>query len=745
MKIKTISTFILLLLSFLIQSCDYFSNPNDKMVEILAAKYKQFSVKDNPFCPEAELAFFDSLSTAPAETNNRFIATFYKGNSLLKLGKENESVATFESIIKRIGMSNTNSAEVLRNMALSYMRLGERQNCIINHSTESCIMPIRNSGIHLKQQGSKKAIAIYELLLNDFPDDYESRWLLNIAYMTLGDYPSKVPAKWLIPNLDKDNSNYTIKPFIDVAPNLGINNRNMAGGIIVDDFNNDNYLDFITSDWSLKNGTMHYYQNDKKGGFMDCSKKSELGRFKGGLNMIQADYDNDGDVDVFVLRGAWMGNYGKQPNSLLRNNGDDTFTDVTIKSGLYSEHPTQAGVWKDFNNDGWLDLFIGNESRPELNEINPCELYISNQDGTFKEVSVKANCAIVDFVKGVAASDYNNDGLEDLYVSGNRERKTLLKNMGIKNGIPQFEDVTQKAGLADIKVGTFPTWFWDYDNDGWQDLFVCGYKFDLSVAHTAGTEALNIPNKASKMYLYHNNHDGTFTNVSEKAGLNKSVFSMGSNFGDIDNDGYLDMYLGTGNPDYKSLVPNRLFRNMGDGKFSDVTVSGRVGNLQKGHGVAINDLDNDGDADIFIEVGGAYIGDSFNNSLYLNPGQNTNHWINVQLEGTNTNRSAIGTRIKISFKENGIKRVVYREVNSGGSFGASALRREIGIGQANMIDEIAITWSKAHKAQIFKNIKPNQFIKIKEGSAIITKEKLNKIIFPYKSDNSAICKPVTMQ
>lgn len=662
----------------------------------------------------------------------------------MKLGKENESAATFESIIERIGLSNDNSPKVLRSMALSYMRLGERQNCVANHSTESCIMPITNSGIHQKQFGSKKAIEVYKLILNSYPKDYESRWLLNIAYMTLGDYPSKVPAKWLIPNLDKDNSNYAIKPFVDIAPNLGINNRNMAGGIIIDDFNNDSYLDLITSDWSL-NGAMHYYQNDKKGGFIDCSKNSQLGRFKGGLNMIQADYDNDGDTDVFVLRGAWMGNYGKQPNSLLRNNGDNTFTDVTIKSGLFSEHPTQAGVWKDFNNDGWLDLFIGNESRKELNEINPCELYISNQDGTFKEVSLPANCAIVDFVKGVTASDYNNDGLEDLYVSGNRERKTLLKNTGIKNGIPQFEDVTQKAGLADIKVGTFPTWFWDYDNDGWQDLFVCGYKFDSTIAHTAATEALNVPNKASKMYLYHNNHDGTFTNVSEKAGLNKSVFAMGSNFGDIDNDGYLDMYLGTGNPDYSSLVPNRLFRNMGDGKFADVTVSGRVGNLQKGHGVAINDLDNDGDADIFIEVGGAYIGDSFNNSLYMNPGQNTNRWINLQLEGTSTNRSAIGTRIKISFRENGIKRVVYREVNSGGSFGASALRREIGIGQANLIEEIAITWSKTRKTQIFKNIKPNQFIKIKEGSTRITEVKLKKINFPGKTQNSTICKAVTMQ
>jgi hypothetical protein len=179
---------------------------------------------------------------------------------------------------------------------------------------------------------------------------------------------------------------------------------------------------------------------------------------------------------------------------------------------------------------------------------------------------------------------------------------------------------------------------------------------------------------------------------------------------------------------------------MGNGKFADVTVSGRVGNLQKGHGVAINDLDNDGDADIFIEVGGAYIGDSFNNSFYLNPGQNTNRWISLQLEGTDTNRSAIGTRIKISFKENGIQRVVYREVNSGGSFGSSALRREIGIGQATIIDEIEITWSKTRKTQVFKNIKPNQFIKIKEGSNTITKVNISKTIFSTQPSKTLTCK-----
>jgi hypothetical protein len=204
---------------------------------------------------------------------------------------------------------------------------------------------------------------------------------------------------------------------------------------------------------------------------------------------------------------------------------------------------------------------------------------------------------------------------------------------------------------------------------------------------------------------------------------------MGSNFGDIDNDGYLDMYLGTGNPDYKSLVPNRLFRNMGNGKFADVTVSGRVGNLQKGHGVAINDLDNDGDSDIFIEVGGAYIGDSYNNSLYLNPGQNNNRWINIQLEGTTTNRSAIGSHVKVTFREKGIKRVVYRDVNSGGSFGASALRREIGIGQSDLIDELEITWAQTGKKQVFKISNLISLSKSKKEIILLPKYLSKRLLF----------------
>lgn len=734
MKIKQL--LLLSIAPFLIQSCDYFSNPNDKMVKILEARSKMFDVKGNVFSPKAEIVFYDSIISSSEYGHFKLLFELKKGESLLKLGNEYDAVKIFEEMSNSPIVNESEKFEISKKLAIAYIRLGERQNCLKSHTAESCIMPIIKSGIHEKQMGSQKAIAVYEKLLANDSSDYESRWLLNIAYMTLGGYPLKVPNQWLIPDLDKDNSGYSIKPFADIASNVGIVKKNMAGGVILDDFNNDDYLDIMTSDWSLE-GVMHYYQNNKKGGFTDLSKQSEIGRFKGGLNMIQADYDNDGDTDLFVLRGAWMNVYGVQPNSLLRNNGDGTFTDATVKSGLYSEFPTQAGTWNDFNNDGYLDLFIGNESRPQDNF--PCELYINNQDGTFTNVAKKANCEIMTFVKGVTSSDYDNDGKIDLFLSGMNNRKTLLKNVGSKNGIPQFVDVTEKAGLSKLNVMTFPTWFWDYDNDGWQDLFVCGYQFEGSIAGTVAKEALKIPNEGSKMYLYHNNHNGTFSDVSKAAGLDKSVFAMGSNFGDIDNDGFLDMYLGTGNPDYKSLIPNKLYRNMGNGKFADVTVSGRVGNLQKGHAVAFSDMDNDGDSDIFIEVGGAYIGDSYTNSFYLNPGQNTNRWISIELEGTDTNRSAIGTRIKLSFKEKGASRDVYLEVNSGGSFGSSALRKEIGIGQAAMIDQVEITWAKSHKKQFFKNIKPNQFIKIKEGDEQFLKTDIKKIVFPTAKMKSAIC------
>jgi hypothetical protein len=449
----------------------------------------------------------------------------------------------------------------------------------------------------------------------------------------------------------------------------------------------------------------------------------------GGLNIIQTDYNNDGLKDIFVLRGAWRGEFGHLPNSLLRNNGDGSFSDVTMASGLLSFHPTQTATWNDFNNDGWLDVYIGNESlRESPSEVHPNELYINNQNGTFREVGRVAVCDYVGFVKGVTSGDYDNDGWQDIFISTMDGERRLFRNKGIIGDEIGFTDVTVAAGLSNETNRTFPTWFWDYDNDGWLDIFVCDYTFEKSLGYYAAAEKLGIPAGADdKMLLYRNNRDGTFKNVSKAIGLTTNVFAMGSNFGDIDNDGFLDMYLGSGNPRYQSLVPNKMFHNLGGKQFADVTASARVGHLQKGHGVSFADMDNDGDQDIYIEMGGAFPGDAYQNSFFLNPGQNTNNWICLDLEGTESNRLAIGTRVKITFRENDITRSVYRDVNSGGSFGSSPLRREIGIGQASIIDAIEITWSGSQTVQTFRNVKPNQFMQIREGSLEMTVTKLNVV------------------
>jgi hypothetical protein len=247
---------------------------------------------------------------------------------------------------------------------------------------------------------------------------------------------------------------------------------------------------------------------------------------------------------------------------------------------------------------------------------------------------------------------------------------------------------------------------------------------------------------AGNIFLYRNNQDGTFSNVTNEVGLNKVVFSMGANFGDIDNDGYLDMYFGTGNPDFKSLVPNKLFRNLGGRMFADVTTSSRTGNLQKGHGVAFADLRNTGTQDIFIEMGGAFKGDSYTSSLYVNPGQGNNNWISLKLEGVKANKAAIGSRIKVTFTENGVQRSVSRDVNSGGSFGSSPLRQEIGIGQARLIDDIEIKWAGSRTVQHFRNVVPDQFLHITEGIDQTEVIHLSKLAFKHTAD-VPMCMPMS--
>jgi hypothetical protein len=188
--------------------------------------------------------------------------------------------------------------------------------------------------------------------------------------------------------------------------------------------------------------------------------------------------------------------------------------------------------------------------------------------------------------------------------------------------------------------------------------------------------------------------------------------SMGSNFADLDNDGYLDMYLGTGDPRISMLVPNRMFKNVDGKRFSEITVSAGTGHLQKGHGVAMGDWDRDGNVDVFIEVGGAIPGDCYHNILFQNPGHD-NSWLTVKLAGEKSNRAAIGARIKIV--TTGEKPMtIYRHVTHGSSFGANPLQQTIGLAKADKVAELEIYWPTTKSKQVFKDIEINQAIEVKE-------------------------------
>ena len=580
-------------------------------------------------------------------------------------------------------------------LGIAYLHKSEIENGIYQNPDDRCLFPLRPGLKFSKQGDSKLAIQYFKKHLESVPGDLASKWLLNYAYMTVGEYPSEVPPKYLIPP-SAFRSTENAPRFVDIAAAAGLNQVSMAGGLIVDDFENNGLLDIVTSSTNMCEH-LRYFHNNGDGTFTDRSEMAGLIDQLGGLNIIQADYNNDGCTDILVLRGGWE---VPMRMSLLKNNCNGTFTDVTRGAGLAEPaSATQTAAWADINNDGLLDLFVGSEK-------GPAELFLNEGNGTFENISHAAGIDKVAFTKAVVSADYDNDGYPDFYLSNYAGNNFLYHN----NHDNTFTDVAQQAGVLGPWI-SFPSWFFDYDNDGWPDLFVSSYF--ISVDESVRTY-LRLPHNALSMKLYHNQHDGTFKDVTAETHLNKVYMPMGANFGDIDNDGFLDMYLGNGNPSYGSLIPHVLLRNH-DGKyFADVTAASGTGEMHKGHGVAFADMDRDGTEDILTLTGGAVPGDSHGFRFFKNPG-NGNDWINLKLVGVKSNRGAIGARIKVTVQDEGkAVRSIYRTVGSGGSFGASPLEQHIGLGKSARIENIEIWWPASNTRQEFPNVAKNQFLQITE-------------------------------
>lgn len=695
-----------------------------RMVKRLRKFNRESQVRDNFFANDLRFRYFDS--TRKADSKN-LKSWFNAGNEAIRAGFNDDAIGIFDTLLQKmiqLDLSDEKVDVVKAKLALAYLRKGEIDNCLHNHSAASCILPLKPAGFHVVTYGSANASSIYHELLNKWPANLEYRWLYNIAQFTLGTDPDAIKSEWRIDISPRDSEYASIRSFKDVAARVGASINGLSGGCVLDDFNNDGILDIFASSWGLGD-QLHYLEASVKGKhltYVDKTIEAGLEGITGGLNIIQADYDNDGWQDLLVLRGAWLKENGKHPNSLIKNLGSGKFTDVTESAQLLTYHPTQTAVWRDFNNDGWLDLFIGNEAISST-EGNGCELFINQQDGTFKNLAYKAGVTVNRYVKGVAAADYDRDGSQDIYVSTLYGKNYLFKNLSSTEEVV-FEEVSEAAGLDQV-LESFPCWFWDYDNDGWQDIFVNEFIFEVDqesgLIQQVAAEYSGLPHQGGTGHIFRNKGDGTFEEVTAQVGMHKVAYTMGSNYGDLNNDGWLDIYLGTGEPALTGVMPNRAFINQEGHGFQEVTAATGLGHIQKGHAVAFGDLDNDGDQDIYTVLGGAFSGDTYFNALFENPlnqEENTalnGNWITLELEGTKSNRNAIGAMVSITFEEEGKGRIINRMLSSGGSFGSGPLRIEAGLGKAKKIEQVTVVWPGQPEPQYFSGLKINQSYLLKEN------------------------------
>jgi enediyne biosynthesis protein E4 len=560
--------------------------------------------------------------------------------------------------------------------------------------------------------------------------------------------------KWRDPTLvEAAVSGPTTSPvqFVNVAQQAGLTSPNVWGGIdhkrsIIEakgsglaffDYDNDGWLDIyltngdrLDSHWpSGKAPISHLYKNNRDGTFTDVTEKSGLGRTGWQTGVCVGDYDNDGWDDLFC---CFWGH-----NILFHNNGNGTFSDVTQKAGL-----TQAQVrwgagctFLDYDRDSHLDLFVCNYLKldpatiPPPGSPNNCQwkgvpvmcgprglpgdtniLYHNNGDGTFTDVSEKSGILKPGPRYSITAVsyDFDNDGWPDIYVAVDSEASILFKN----NHDGTFTDIAVMAGCAYSDNGHEQAGMGiavaDYDCDGWFDIFKTNFADDTC-------------------NLYHNNGDGTFSDVTFEAGIgvNNGYVAWGCGFVDYDNDGWPDIMQINGHvyPEIDSYNfgqtfknPRLVYRNLGNGRFKDVSSEMGPGISEhfSSRGAAFGDYNNDGDMDAVIL--------NMNDlpSLLRNEGGNKQNWIKIKLIGTQCNRTAIGARVRVTTG----KHVQMDEVHSGTSvMSQSDLRLHFGLGKVEMVDLIEVKWPTTQKVEKFSQIKANQIITIREGGGIVPMKK----------------------
>jgi len=521
----------------------------------------------------------------------------------------------------------------------------------------------------------------------------KTRYWLWLSAQKAGGYPAEVPPERRVEM--KVGLHPTQTKLENVSRQIGLDKTGAGRGTAVFDLDGDGYLDVVIAS---NHAGISVYRNNGDGTFRDASVGSGLEYCYDTFAIAVGDYNNDGWDDLYVTR---QGFYPGE-SVLFRNNGDGTFTDVTKEAGVQNWGTAFCAQWVDYDRDGRLDLFVTRNQGRMVDPGTPNRLFHNNGDGTFTDVTKAAGLSNVSPTIGAAWGDYDNDGYPDLFLSSGLGRARLFHN----NGDGTFTDVSREAGIDEISLGGIALWC-DYDNDGWLDLIRGVWSPEDHVLYNLVHGKR--PAEGHPLIVYHNNGDGTFTRKSQELGLDECWGTMSANVGDYNNDGHLDILLGNGAPPLGHTEPPILYEFQEDGKFHNVSFSAGLPHTGKGHGANFADLGGDGRLCLIVADGGLYPGDLLT-TLVCRPEKLPGNYLNVRLVGTSSNRNAIGARLKLDAGG----RSQHRAVDGGSGFGCLPFEQHFGLAQIQRVDSLEIHWPNG-LTQRLGSLPVNSTIRIVEG------------------------------